>query len=191
VLPRVGSRDQLRATCWCSASNDDMVSDSIFADVHLRCADAESTKWRGWAESSSRVIRGARISGCTSIIRASRRWRTSSQSKALNGGSRKGEDERSAELIAKYGFGGDRRIGQPPGESDRIVARPSSARISRRSRTWCRNSKPATTSQSISGRGAQSCAACGRDGEQVMAVEYDPALINKVFEVTDPVEVKA
>ena len=24
-----------------------------------------------------------------------------------------------------------------------------------------------------------------------MAVEYDPALINKVFEVTDPVEVKA
>ena len=40
---------------------------------------------------------------------------------ALNGGSRKGEDERSAELIAKHRLRGDRRLRQPSGQPDRVV----------------------------------------------------------------------
>ena len=57
---------------------------------------------------------------------------------ALNGGSRKGEDERSAELIAKHGFaatgGSDSHLVSLIG-----LCATRSARISKRSTTWCGN----------------------------------------------------
>ncbi len=114
----------------------------------------------------------------------------------LNGGSRKGEDERSAELIAKYGFRGDRRIGQPSGEPDRVVRdevrsvyqddrRPGAGTESGQLRA---GGFPAAAQSRCRMRSRWIAEPRRRQRWQS---NYDPALINKVFEVTEPVEVKA
>src|SRR5271154_3571863 len=90
----------------------------------------------------------------------------------------------------KAWFRGDRWVRQPPGQPDRIV-RNEIQRVyqnDRRSGAGIENRQLRAGGFSPA---AQSRAACGRDGDPLMAVNYDPALINKVFEVTEPVEVKA
>ena len=78
-----------------------------------------------------------------SITRTSRALENVVAVELLNGGSRKGENERSAELVEKYGYkatgGSDSHLVSLIG----LCATRFEADIQDRSRIWCANSKPA------------------------------------------------
>ena len=123
-------------------------------------------KSRGWAESSVPCHPGRPNIGLYEHYQNKPALENVVAVEVLNGGSRKGENERSAELIAKHRLRGDRRIGQPPGEPDRACARRSFSAYIKTIDDLVRELKTGNYEPVDFRPRAQSRAACGRDRDQ-------------------------